>query len=227
MEKALVQLLEAFVTENKRRLIGQVLDERTRHLAVVMEDVYHPHNASAVIRTCDCFGIQDLYITEKLHEYEVNPNVVRGAAKWINLHKFDRSEESTKVCFEALREKKYRIVGTTPDKRSASIHSLDITSKTAIVFGTELNGLSNQAKDQVDELVHIPMYGFTESFNISVSVALVLQTLVEKMKTGNIHWQLSEEERTRLKLEWYQKIVKRADLHIEKFLKERGEGSEN
>ncbi|MBO3697078.1 RNA methyltransferase [Fabibacter sp. E12] len=220
-------MLEEFVTPNKVTTIEEVLSERTRHLTVVLEDIYHAQNASAVMRTCDCFGIQDLYITQRLHDYEVNPNVVRGASKWVSQHKYEREEESTAKCFQDLKKKNYRIVGTTPSKEVASIHELDISQKTAVVFGTELEGLTEYAKDQVDELVHIPMYGFTESFNISVSAALLLQELVSRMKNSDIVWQLTEKEKEELKLEWYSRIVKRSDIHINNFMREHSQNSES
>lgn len=221
LNRELINMLEEFVTPNKVDIINQVLSHRTRHVTVVLEDIYHAQNASAVMRTCDCFGVQDLYITQRLHDYEVNPNVVRGASKWVNQYKFEREESSTEKCFHELKKKKYQIVGTTPSKKAASIHELDITNKTAIVFGTELEGLTTYAKEQVDELVHIPMYGFTESFNISVSAALILQEIVSRLKKSNIVWQLTDEEKEELKLEWYSRIVKGSDILIKNHLKER------
>lgn len=227
MEEELIQVLEAYVTEHKAALIDQVLNQRTRHLTVVLEDLYHGHNISAVIRTCDCFGVQDLYITQRLHDYNVNPNIVRGASKWVTLEKYVRSEDSTERCLNDLKAKGYRLVGTTPDTNSASVHELDISQKTALVFGTELEGLSVYAREQVDELVHIPMYGFTESFNISVSAALMLNELVTKMKGSDLNWQLSLAEKQALKLEWYQRIVKRSDLHIKNFLDSKDSAKKN
>lgn len=223
LKDELIEVLEEFVTPNKINTIQQVLSERTRHLTVVLEDIYHAQNASAVMRTCDCFGIQDLYITQRLHDYEVNPNVVRGASKWITQHKYEREEVSTEKCFKDLKAKNYRIVGTTPSKEYASIHELDISYKTAIIFGTELQGLTDYAKEHVDELVHIPMYCFTESFNISVSAALLLQELVSRLKKSDMKWQLTEEEKQELKLEWYSRIVKRSDIHINNYMRERSE----
>mgnify|MGYP000995226157 CR=1 FL=1 len=214
MDDKIIRHLEEFVSENKQNLIEKVLSERTKHFTVVLEDLFDPHNVSAVIRTCDCFGIQDLYITQRLHEYNVNPKIVRGASKWVTLHKFEEKANSTKECFAQLRKEGYRIVGTTPDANNASIEEMDIDDKTAMVFGTELNGLSEFAKEEVDELVHIPMYGFTESFNISVSAALIIQTLVRRLKESEIEWELSAAEKSLLKLEWYKRIVKRSDLHI-------------
>ncbi|WP_255399360.1 TrmH family RNA methyltransferase [Roseivirga sp. 4D4] len=227
MRKQIIDMLEEYVTPHKVATIDEVLSQRTRHLTVVLEDIYHAQNASAVMRTCDCFGIQDLYITQRLHDYEVNPNVVRGASKWVSQYKYEREEESTAKCFLDLKKKNYRIVGTTPSKEVASIHELDISQKTAIVFGTELEGLTEYAKEQVDELVHIPMYGFTESFNISVSAALLLQELVSRLKSSNIVWQLTEDEKEELKLEWYSRIVKRSDIHINNFMREHSQNSKS
>ena len=221
MERELVDLLEEYVTPNKVEVINSVLSERTRHLTVVLEDFYQSQNASAVLRSCDCFGIQDLYITQNLHDYIVNPNVVRGASKWITQHLYERESDSMQNCIRDLRNKNYRLVGTTPDPKAASIHELDITQPTAIIFGTEKAGLSDYAKGEVDELVRIPMYGFTESFNVSVSAALILQELVTRLKNSELNWELSEKDKIELKLEWYKRIVKRSDLHINNFLKER------
>ncbi len=220
--KELIQLLDQYVTPHKKEVIDNVLAQRTRHLTVVLEDLYHPHNISAVIRTCDCFGVQDLYITQRLHEYDINPNVVRGASKWVTLNKFERQKNTSVVCFEELKSKGYRLVGTTPDRDSVSMEMLDISLKTALVFGTELGGLSEYARDEVEEMVHVPMYGFTESFNISVSAALLLQHLMGRLKTMNLDWGLTDEEKDELKFEWYQRIVKRSDLHLKKFFEERG-----
>lgn len=216
----LIQQLEQFVTDNKVQLIKQVISERTRYLTVVMEDFYHPHNASAVMRTCDCFGIQDVHITQRLHEYSINPNVVRGASKWLTLHMYEREDLSTQKCFNHLKSKKYKIVGTTPDKNYASITELDISQPIAFVFGTEKQGISDFAKQHVDELVHIPMYGFTESFNVSVSAAIILNELVARVKAANIKWQLTENEKNDIKLEWYKNLVNRSDIHIKTFLEE-------
>ncbi|KYG73795.1 hypothetical protein AWW68_14070 [Roseivirga spongicola] len=220
LKNSLVQLLEEYVTPNKIELIDKVLAERTRYLTVVMEDFYHSQNASAVMRTCDCFGVQDVYITQRLHDYNVNPNVVRGASKWLSLNMFEREEQSTEKCFNSLKSKNYRLVGTTPDRDSASIKELNINQPIAFVFGTEKQGMSNYAKEHVDELVHVPMYGFTESFNVSVSAALILNELVDRIKRESVDWALSAEEKLDLKFEWYQHIVKRSDLHIKNYIAE-------
>lgn len=220
LRKYLINRLEEYVTPNKVELIAKVLAQRTRKVTVVIEDFYHPHNASAVMRTCDCFGIQDVYITQNLHEYNVNPNVVRGASKWLTIKKFEREATSTQKCFDELKAKNYRLIGTSPDPSQTSIRELDVAKPLAFVFGTEKDGISDFARDNVDELVHIPMYGFTESFNVSVSAALLLNEMVHKLRSLTNDWNLTEVEREELTFEWYKQIVKRSDLHIENFIKE-------
>lgn len=218
--REIIEMLEEYVTPNKIRVIEEVLAQRTRHLTVVLEDIYQDQNASAVIRTCDCFGIQDLYVTQDLHDYNINPNVVRGASKWVTLHKYEREPESINKCYADLKNKGYRIVGTTPDPNSASIHELDMTDRTAIVFGTEKRGMGDFAKQNAHELVHIPMLGFTESFNISVSAALIMSDLSHRLRKTEIDWSLKPSEKDELKYEWYKRIVKGSDLLINNYLKE-------
>ena len=152
MDTEILNMLEEFVTPDKVEMIDQVLSERTKHLRVVLEHIYYSQNASAVMRTCDCFGIQDLYITQNLNDYEVNPNVVRGSSKWVTQYMYDREEDSSKKCFADLRKKNYRIVGITPSPNAASILELDINQPTAIIFGTEKEGLSEYAKVEVDQI---------------------------------------------------------------------------
>lgn len=221
--KYLIDRLEDYVTANKVELIQKVLAERTRKVTVVIEDFYHPHNASAVMRTCDCFGVQDVYITQNLHEYNVNPNVVRGASKWLTIKKFEREESSTQKCFHELRSKNYRLIGTSPDPSQTSIRDLDVSQPLAFVFGTEKDGISDYAQQNVNELIHIPMYGFTESFNVSVSAALLLNEMVHKLRATTNDWNLTKVEQEELTFEWYKQIVKRSDLHIENFIKEHSQ----
>lgn len=218
--RKLIEMLEEYVTPNKIKVIDEVLEQRTRHLTVVLEDIYQDQNASAVMRTCDCFGIQDLYVTQDLHDYNINPNVVRGASKWVTLNKYEREPDSIKKCYEDLKSRGYRIVGTTPDPKTASIHELDIMDRTAIVFGTEKRGMSDFAMQNADELVHVPMLGFTESFNISVSAALIMSDLSHRLRRTNVDWQLKDSEKEELKYEWYKRIVKGSDLLINNYLKE-------
>ena len=217
-EKLLNHLIE-FVSENKKQLFGKMIQYRTKHITVVLEDIFQPHNASAVLRTCDCFGIQDIHIIENKNEYEVNPDVALGSSKWLNLHKYNFSDNNTTEAFNSLRKKGYRIVATTPHENDCLLEELNLNSKIALVFGTELDGLSETAINNADEFVKIPMYGFTESFNISVSAAIILHHLTEKLRKYSLNWELTDMEKTEIKLNWVKNVVKKSDLLEKEFLK--------
>lgn len=217
-ENLLSHLLE-FISDNKKQLFEKIIQYRTKHITVVLEDIYQSQNASAVLRTCDCFGIQDVHIIENKHEYQINPDVALGSTKWLNLIKYNSKENNTLETFENLRKNGYRVVATTPHKNDCTLENLDFTSKFALVFGTELHGLSEIAIDNSDDFVKIPMYGFTESFNISVSAAIMLHYLTYKLRDSEIDWQLNEQEMTDIKLNWVRQVVKSSEQLERKFLK--------
>ena len=217
-KKRLLDFLSSYVSENKKQLFDKIIQYRTRHITVVLEDIYQPHNASAVLRSCDCFGIQDVHIIENKNSYEVNPDVALGSSKWLNLIKYNENESNTLVAFNKLREQGYRIVATTPHKNDTLLDDLDIDGKTALVFGTELKGLSDIALENADAFVKIPMYGFTESFNISVSAAIILHHLTEKLRNRDINWHLTDEEILDIKLNWVKAVVKKSEILEKEFI---------
>lgn len=216
--KELTDFFKPYVSEHKKDLIEQVLQQRTRHLTVVVENIFHSHNASAVIRSCDCFGLQDIHIIEGHNEYNINPLVVRGSAKWISIHKYPLQENSESA-FAQLKEKGYRLVGTSPNPKYQSLADISVDKRTALVFGTEDKGISDYAISQMDDFVHIPMFGFSDSFNISVSAAICLYELTIKARVENINWHLSDNEKEELRLEWYKKVIDRSDVLEREYLR--------
>ncbi|NNE54877.1 MAG: RNA methyltransferase [Flavobacteriales bacterium] len=216
----LYDYLKQFLTEDRMSLFESVLDQRTRHLTVVLEDIFQPHNASAVLRSCDCFGVQDIHITEANNDYEVNKNVAMGASKWLTLHRHGQDNMAIDRCFHDLKSSGYSIVATTPHSNGVSLHELDISKPVALVFGTELNGLSEKAIQQADQYITIPMYGFTESYNISVSAALCLYDLKHRLMASDQKWNLSENEKAELRVEWAMKSIRSSDLIVERYLAE-------
>ncbi len=218
-KKALLNYFQEFITEERRALFDRVLQQRTRHVTVVLEDIFQPHNASAVLRTCDLTGVQDVHIIEKRNEYNVNPDVALGSSKWLNLIKYNDNGNSTEAAYKALRAQGYRIVATTPHKNDFTPENIPLEGKMAIVLGTELNGLSDEAIELADEYLRIPMYGFTESYNISVSAALILYTLTKRLRTSEINWGLTEEEKTDILLEWSRRSIKRSDVFEREFFR--------
>jgi tRNA (guanosine-2'-O-)-methyltransferase len=214
MEKSnphtVISILEEFVSEHKKKIVDQVLSKRTKHVTLVFEDIEKPHNISAVIRTAECLGIQDIHFIKNRNEYAVNPTITQGATKWLSFHHYDLSENNIDVCYDQLRSNGYKIYGTSLHQSSTSVNDIDPSQKLAIVFGTESDGISEEAGNKADGLIHIPMSGFTESFNLSISAALCLNTLQLKMQDG--FPSISANEQLLLKADWYRKIVREADL---------------
>lgn len=213
MDLQLLEYLQSYLTERRRNLFNTVLKERTRHFTVVTEDVYQMHNASAVMRSCDVFGIQDLHVIEENLGKKLDREIAMGAQKWVDIHRYQQVGH----CISELKEQGYQIVATTPHNDSHLLQDFDVSKRSAIFFGTETNGVSNEVIKEADTFLKIPMYGFTESLNISVSAAIILQDLVTRMRNENIPWQLSEEEILELKMQWTRKCIKSVDEIVARF----------
>ena len=221
-DKGLIEYLSSVITEERFAQIQEVLKNRTRYLTVVLEDIYQSQNASAVLRTCDCFGIQDVHIIENKNEYNINPDVVQGASKWLSLNYYNERENNTLDAINKLKADGYRIVATTPHTNDVNLEEFDINSgKIALIFGTELTGISETVRENADEFLKIPMYGFTESFNISVSAAIILHHLVFILNESGINWKLSHEEAEDILLKWLRITVKKSELVEKRYYRER------
>ena len=218
-EAIILDFLGRYVTTHKKQEIERVLAERTRYITIVLEDIYQSQNASAALRTCECMGIQDVHIIEDRNPYKVNKGVLRGANKWLTIHRYQKEDEdNTSLCFHALRSMGYRILSTDPETDGNLVGVVDITrGPVALVFGNELEGLSDRALNGCDEKVRFPMTGFTESMNISATVSAMLAILTMQLRSRAINYKLSEAEKEELRLEWYRKVVRRS-AELEKVL---------
>ncbi len=217
----LVEYLKDFVTENRWQRIVEVLDKRTRHLTVALEDIYQPHNASAVLRSCDCFGVQDVHIIENRNEFDPNEGITIGADQWINIHSYNKTgANNTKRCYEHLREQGYRIIATTPHADDVTIDNIPVDKKTALVFGAELTGLSDYALEHADGYARIPMVGFSESFNISVGAALCMYEFTTKMRKSDVAWSLTDAEKLELQSKWLENSIRAGKTIKEKFIEQ-------
>ena len=213
--------LSSFLSEERNNKFNDVLLNRTRKITVVLEDLYQSHNASAVIRSCELFGIQDIHVIEGNNKFSTNNEISVGSAGWVDIYKYGyNSELNASSCYQRLKESGYTIVATSPDVDSKGLDSINIDDKTALLFGTEENGLSEEALAVSDFSVAIPMYGFTESFNVSVACSLILRDLVERLRHSNSNWKLSEEEISEIKYSWLMKSVKNSDLIVKRYLNE-------
>lgn len=214
-----ISILRRHVTDARWERMSAVLDARTRRLATVVEDIFQPHNASAVLRSCDAFGVQDVHILENRNRYQVNPGVELGTAQWLSLFRYPH-EDATLSAYAALRSRGYRIIATTPHARDVAPEQLDLhAGPVALVFGSEKEGLSAQAMEAADGYLRIPMRGFVESLNISVSAAVTLQVLTGRLHASSLPWQLDLRDRRVILARWLQRSVRQAGLILER---ERG-----
>ncbi|WP_299556252.1 RNA methyltransferase [Seonamhaeicola sp.] len=211
----LLQYLETYLTENRKRRFNEVLQQRTKHFTVATEDVYQLHNTSAVIRSCDVFGIQEVNIVEEQNTRRIDREIAMGAQKWVDLNRYC----SVKDCIMDLKQKGYQIVATTPHKNDCVLNDFDVTKRSCFFFGRETEGLSDEVLEEADCFLKIPMVGFTESLNISVSAAIILQHVTAKLRLTDINWQLTETEIQEKKLDWIAKTIKSYDDIVERFNK--------
>ncbi len=205
----LIHHLSRFVTAQRLEKMQSVISNRTRYITLALENIYQPHNASAVLRSCDGFGIQDAYIIEGRNSFTPSKGIELGTSQWLTLHHFNQGEMSTLSAIETLRSRGYRIVATSPQHGDIELEEYNLLKgPSAFFFGNELDGLSSEMKEHADEYVRIPMFGFVESFNISVSCAIVLHHLIHTLRGHNINWQLQPEEKQQLLLEWLKNNIK-------------------
>jgi tRNA (guanosine-2'-O-)-methyltransferase len=216
-KKALTQYLEGFVSERRRGRLVEVLDARTNHLTVVLEDVYQSHNFSAVLRSADIFGIQSINFIENKNKYKISEDVSMGSTQWLTLNRYQKHENNTKACLSDLKAQGYKIVATSLHKNSVTLSELDVSQPIALVFGTELTGITQDVEDMADEFVKLPMYGFTESFNISVCAALCMYELSTKIRKEVPNFGIKESEKDDIYIEWLKASIKKHDLIIKEF----------
>ena len=214
---ALKEYLEGFVSERRKSRLCEVLEERTNYMTLVLEDVYQSHNFSAVLRSADIFGNQNIHFIEKRNKYKISEDVSMGSTQWLTLNRYQQFENNTKACLTGLKEKGYKIVATSLHKNSKSLEELDISKPFAMVFGTELTGITPDVEEMADEFVKLPMYGFTESFNISVCAALCMYQLSTRIRKEVDNYKLTEAEKDTIYTEWLKASIRKNDLIIKEF----------
>ncbi len=210
MNDSVLAQLYPFITESKREMFDRIAADRTKHLTVVLEDIVQEFNSSAVLRSCDCFGIQELNIIAENQEFEIQREIARGASSWVDVLPYAGNDAPAKACLRDLKEKGYQIVATSPHAEH-TIDTISIEKPIALVFGTERSGISTSILEEADTLVRIPMYGFTESFNISVSAAVTLNQLRNRLENSELDWKLSHNEQVLLKIKWCTQIIRNGE----------------
>ena len=219
MQRELFEYLQSYLTESRWTRMREVLALRTRHIAVVLDDVYQPHNTSAAIRSCDAFGIQDVYLVEREHKAELSSPVAAGTDKWLTLRCF-RGDDAPCACAATLRSRGYRVLVTVPNEAAATPETLDLAKPVAIVIGSEKSGVSDEMLAAADERLAIPMFGFVDSFNLSVATALCLQDLTRRLRASEVDWRLTDEEHDSLLFEWTRSCVPNVDSIVARWQEE-------
>ncbi|WP_026811482.1 TrmH family RNA methyltransferase [Arenibacter latericius] len=204
MDHELLAYLEGFITLKRKQRFLDILEDRTKYITVAVEDVYQMHNMSAVIRSCDVFGIQEAHLIENRYGKRLDKSISMGAQQWVDTKRYN----NTTSCIDALRREGYRIVATTPHENGVLLPDFKLDGKTALFFGTERDGLSQEVMNNADSYLTIPMVGFTESLNISVSAAIILHRLTSLLKRSDVEWRLTEEEKLERRLDWTKKSVR-------------------
>jgi len=208
------------ITPNKVNMFERIAPQRTKHIVVALENIQQDHNASAIMRTMDCLGFQELHLIEKNNNYQFQRDIALGAARWLDVVQHQQEPEPVMDSIAHLRQKGYQIVATSPHMKASTPQSIDLSQPIALFFGAEKHGISEELSANADTFLHIPMHGFTESFNLSVSAALVLSALRTRLEASKIDWLLSEQQSTALKIAWCERILNGGPQLAQKFREE-------
>lgn len=213
-----VDYLRDFVVDEKNALFDRLIGERTDYVTIVMEDLFQSHNQSAVMRSADCYGIQNVHLIENRNQYDPTSTVSQGAREWLSLHRHKELENNTQSTIDGLKAAGYRIIATTPHHNDVLVDDLDLSKgKMAFFLGTELTGLSDTVISQADEFVKVPMYGFTESLNVSVCAAIIMYSVMQRLRKSDVDWHLSDERKYEILFQWYRNAIKASDEILERF----------
>lgn len=220
LDQAYSDHISPFLSDKRKDTFDRILDQRTRHFTVILEDLYQKHNTSAIVRSCDIFGIQDVHIIENKYKSYMSNQVGKGSQKWLDFHRYREKQINTQDCIDNIKSQGYQLIATTPHNDSCLVQDFDISKKSAFVFGVEKAGVSDMMFEQADGFLKIPMVGFTESLNVSVAAAIVLQSVTTRLRDSDIEWQLTKEEKFLKKIEWMEKTIKSIKKIQERYFEE-------
>lgn len=209
----LLDYLEGYLTEERKQRFLEVLQLRTKHITVAIEDVFQMHNTSAIIRSCDVFGVQEVHVVEDRFAKKLDKNIAMGAEKWVDVHKY----RNTSDCITTLKQQGYQIIATTPHEDSTLLSDFFPEKKSALFFGTEKEGLSEAVMQQADAYLKIPMVGFSESLNVSVAAAIIIQDVAHKVRASQLGWRLTETEILEKRMDWTQKSIQHVKGIIKRY----------
>ena len=207
------EYLSSFLLESRIDTLNRALDMRTEYLTVMTENMFHAQNASAIVRHCEAFGVQNIHTVEDLCPFLPTLNIALGTDKWIDV----KRHATTTDAIKDLRKEGYRIIATTPHHKSCTPETFDVKKgKFVLVFGTEKTGVSEEIMAEADEFLQIPMCGMVDSLNVSASAAILIYMLSQRMRLECDDWHLSDEKRTRTLYDWYRYAVRDSEALLER-----------
>jgi tRNA (guanosine-2'-O-)-methyltransferase len=217
-KSALWNTVSEYLTEERKATYDRILANRTRHFTIAVQDIFQEHNAGALTRTAECYGVQDLHVMKNHNEFKIAKGMAKGARQWVNITTFD-GESAVDKCLNHVRNKGYQIVATTPHEKAYPLSEFDVSQKSAFFFGTEKNGLDPKIIDQADTYLYVPIYGVTESFNVSITAAIIMHELLNKLRSSDANWQLTQEEQLVKRLEWAYHTIRKSDILFTEVMK--------
>lgn len=222
-QQEILSYFQKFISDHKIQLFDQKTLDRTRHFTFVLEDLFHPHNASAILRTCDCMGIQDVHMIENNHQFVNEKDISLGSKKWLDVYQHNDFDTSSPSCIDKLKEDGYKIAVLNPHQEDVLIQDYPIDNKTAFILGAEKSGLTEYSLKNADVHIKVPMYGFTESYNVSVTAALTMYDVIQRMRKSEMDWRLNEDDQWKLKMAWTIRSTRASNDIIRHFIKEHPE----
>ena len=206
--------LQQFLTDERLSKIEHFSKESSDFVLPVMEDVYQFRNAAAIVRSVEACGFHHVVALEEENVFNPNLKVTKGAETWVQVEKMPNNLDSLKE----IKKRGYRILAVSPEKNATMLPDYEVKEPIALVFGTELEGVSDEILDFADETLAIPMFGFTKSFNVSVAAAICMYELKQKLMKSGIEYQLSDEKLLELKIRWAKNSIKSSEQILERFL---------
>lgn len=218
LSPALLAYLQGFMLPERIARFEAVLADRTRYLTCVLENISDAHNSNAVMRSCECFGIQDVYVIDNGVKYKPARKVLKGSHKWLSIRKYYGDGDNSLRCISDLKEKGYRIAATSLHAAPVPPQDIPLDKPLALVFGQEHIGISPVVQQMADFHLMIPMHGFTDSLNISVAAGILLQQLSYRLRQYDKSiWELTENEKDELRKNWTLRNLYRNELMIKRF----------
>lgn len=206
--------LQQFLTDERLSKIEHFSKESSDFVLPVMEDVYQFRNAAAIVRSVEACGFHHVVALEEENVFNPNLKVTKGAETWVQVEKMPNNLDSLKE----IKSRGYRILAVSPEKNATMLPDYEVKEPIALVFGTELEGVSDEILDFADETLAIPMFGFTKSFNVSVAAAICMYELKQKLIKSGIEYQLSDQKLLELKIRWAKNSIKSSEQILERFL---------